>query len=72
MTPADLRSALEHAPLTAPPGPAGLTGWSGPFTICERCAARLTARGCGHMLKGFVPVWDQPVTCATCTKGGES
>ena len=62
---ADLLSALEHAPTVAPKGPAGLTGWrSGDVVICERCAARIVARGCGHLLSAMRPVWDEPVTCA--------
>lgn len=64
MSLADLRTAIDHAPVAAPKGPDGLTGWSGPVDVCERCAARLTARGCGHLLKGFAPVWDEHVVCA--------
>ena len=53
----EIQSALESAP-SPDPAPADLKGWeSGTDFVCVICAGRLIKRGCGHLLRGWSPIW---------------
>jgi hypothetical protein len=68
-----LREAIEYAPPSGPvaEGLRGIWTQDGHF-VCGPCVGRITARGCGHVLKTEVHVWadrGEPVgVCVTCSE----
>jgi len=53
--------AAEYAPAHGPTAPDLVGGWiagyAGDWYICAPCIGRITARGCGHVLKTMERVW---------------